>query len=81
MKNYKAYEYKDLVKDIQKKVFEEYLQEEINFQLSVIWQDVEKERITEFVPSVYYQNHKEEMNNNVEESLKIALFTKYGKSI
>lgn len=34
-----------------------------------------------FVPSVYYENHKDEVENNIDESLKLMTFNAFGKSI
>lgn len=47
MKTIKAYEFKDLSKDIKEKVFNRFLESEIEFQIEILTRDLEEERITE----------------------------------
>lgn len=100
MINIRAYEFKDLSDDTKKEVFDKWLNEDIEFELSCLENDLQAERITEkefynqlgcdknyaestgwFVPSCYYDKHKDRLERVARTELKKAVFTSTGSFI
>ena len=100
MKRVNVCEFKDLSEDIQKKVLEQFINEEIEMQLDFLNNDLTIGTISEekywqiigctkyygestswFVPAVYYENHKEQVDKDIQKRCKYSLFDRNGKNI
>jgi len=92
MKTVQVYEFKDLSEKIQEKVKNKWIEEEIESQLDWLSNELEEKDFWEevgcskhygestpwFVPSVYYEHHKESIDETVNGMLEEAVFDMYG---
>lgn len=93
MKIVKLYEFKDLTKEVQEKVRCQEVDELVRFSLEMLSQDdITEEQYYKaigcsksyaestswFIPQCYYDNHKKEVDEEVEEIINKGLYTEYG---
>ncbi len=99
MRNYQAYEWNDLSKEVQDKIKEELTNEQTAFELDQAYEQITDktsdqeyqniigcskyyaESTAWFVPSCYYNQHKKEIDEVVQEIVQAGLYTKSGTRI
>jgi hypothetical protein len=100
MKTIEVYNFTDLTKEVKDKVFNEFVNYQIEADLNTLEEDLNANLITEdnfykilgcdksyaestawFVPACYYEQNKKQVDRDVKNTLKTALFTKQGKFI
>jgi len=92
MKNVSVYEFKDLPTSLQEEVKKETIELEVESRISSLINALEEGQISEEEcyetlgrsfdePECYYEKHKEDVEERVEEILETSLFDKVGQRI
>jgi len=100
MKKVKLYRFEELPRFVQEKLFDEFVDDQVEYELEELWRLVRYGKLTEkqawnkigcskrhakrspfSIQTIYYENNKDEVEQDALDALKAQLFTKDGQIV